>query len=88
MDSTGGITVQCCGVIKSLSGGRMSEGFTAGCSTPQPESPTPPGEVLFCFFLPSTSWPHFMMLNEFQVQKPFNLALFFFLSFFLVVISV
>lgn len=30
MDSSGGITIECCDVIKSLSGERMSEGFTAG----------------------------------------------------------
>lgn len=71
---------------KSLSGEGMSEGFTAGGSIPHPETPNPQEMsckmVLCCFF--SVPWPHFIMLNKFQVHKRFNLASFllFFVFFF------
>lgn len=78
-DSIGGITMQCCDVIKSLSGEGMSEGFTAGGSIPHPETPNPQEmscKMFFFCFCFSVPWPHFMMLSKFQVHKPFNLALF------------
>lgn len=79
MDSIGGIIIQCCDVIKRLSGGGMSEGFTAGGFIPH----KPSGTVLQNVF--SLSWPRSLMLNGFRAHKPFNLALFllFFLPLFL-----
>lgn len=39
MGSIGGITIQCCDVLKSLSGERMTEGFTADGFISRTESP-------------------------------------------------
>lgn len=52
MDNVGGIVIQCCDVITSLSGEGMSEGFTAGGFIPHTETkPKPSGTVLQNVFL-------------------------------------
>lgn len=64
MYNLGGVMIHCGGMIKSLSGEEVSQGFTAGSFIPHRETPNP------------QRWLCSAMQNVHQMHSPFKLASF------------